>query len=393
MRCARICYIASVPVANTTAGPVQLYRLLQDWHPANLRIVELDAGPIAQQFRLPHVVHHAFKSPCQRGLRFTSRFLPFMYRCLTIANARASAHTIIRQVKTFSPSAILTLHDRFGWLPAARVARRLGVPLHLILHDDWCRNVPVSASLRRWFDTLFEQTYQEASGRFCVSPNMMEEYARRYGVPGTVLYPIQEPCLGSLFQAPLRTATSGLSVAFAGNIFSSGQWEMLRALAGVLASINGVLLLLGPTTIEQAKSNGLTGANVRIRGFLPDLKAALREEADVLYLPMSFESHDRVNVKMSFPSKLVEYTSTGLPVLIQAPEYSSAARWCRDHPGAAELVASQSVDELAAALRRIITPGVRRRLIECATEVGRACFSYHTGVRILHDAINESVKR
>jgi hypothetical protein len=76
-----------------------------------------------------------------------------------------------------------------------------------------------------------------------------------------------------------------------------------------LEPIGGKLLLFGRLTAEQARKNGLHKANISIRGFIEkteDLIAILREEADVLFIPMSFENDDRANMEINFPSKLTD---------------------------------------------------------------------------------------
>ena len=61
--------------------------------------------------------------------------------------------------------------------------------------------------------------------------------------------------------------------------------------------------------------------NVESRGFVPNTRliSVLRDEVDVLVLPMSFDPLERINMELSFPSKLTDYTATCLPILVWAP--------------------------------------------------------------------------
>jgi hypothetical protein len=83
----------------------------------------------------------------------------------------------------------------------------------------------------------------------------------------------------------------------------------------------------------------------------------LRREADVLVVPMSFHPDDRSNIEVAFPSKLADYTATGLPILIWGPPYSSAARWAVENDGVAALVQEASDDALLGTLRRLLDDG------------------------------------
>ena len=106
-----------------------------------------------------------------------------------------------------------------------------------------------------------------------------------------------------------------------------------------------------------------------MRGLLPsrELVETLREVADVLLLPMSFVAADQPNMTISFPSKLTDYTSAGLPLLIFGPEYCSAVRWARDNPGVAEIVSTDSSEAAQAALARLANDAnYRQRLAEAA---------------------------
>ena len=51
---------------------------------------------------------------------------------------------------------------------------------------------------------------------------------------------------------------------------------------------------------------------------------------------------------VSFPSKLADYTATGVPLLVMGAVYSSAVRWAREFDGAAAVVVE---DDGAEALR------------------------------------------
>src|SRR6202012_52241 len=99
-------------------------------------------------------------------------------------------------------------------------------------------------------------------------------------------------------------------------------WNALAEAANVLKTQNGRLLLFSPHTQEQVRARGLISENVKCRGFIKseELIKCLREEADALFIPMSFDAADRANMEISFPSKLTDSTVPGLPLLIFGPD-------------------------------------------------------------------------
>ncbi len=90
---------------------------------------------------------------------------------------------------------------------------------------------------------------------------------------------------------------------------------------------------------------------------------------------MSFAPSDRANMEMAFPSKLADYTATGVPLLIYGPSYCSAVAWARENPGVAEVVEAES--DLAAAIAKLAdNPEHRRALGKRALETGREYFTH-----------------
>jgi hypothetical protein len=126
-----------------------------------------------------------------------------------------------------------------------------------------------------------------------------------------------------------------------------------------------------------------------LRGFLDPraLRKALEEEADVLFLPMTFDPVDKQNMRLCFPSKLADYTAVGLPVLIYGPDYSSAVQWARENQGAAEVVVEAGVEPVRAALQRLSDPELRRSLGRRSTELGARYFGYEAGTRLFMSAL------
>src|SRR5687768_10395858 len=115
--------------------------------------------------------------------------------------------------------------------------------------------------------------------------------------------------------------------------------------------------------------------------------AGLREEADALFVPMSFDESDRANMEMAFPSKLADYTATGLPLLIYGPAYCSAVVWARDNQGVAEVVEDKA--DLSDAINRLANdPSHRVALGKRALATGREYFTHARAQQVFHQCIS-----
>jgi hypothetical protein len=307
-------------------------------------------------------------------------------------HAWLQARRAARLLGSFRPDFVITIHEQFGWLTAVQLSRRLGVPYHFFLHDDWFRNLPMAGVLRDRFESAFKEVYRDAASRLCISPYMEADYARRFGASGTVLYPSRShgaPCFPPDAVNGAATSSTGLRVAYGGNIFHQGYWEALGHLADALAPIGGQLLIFGPRPADVEK-HGLKRPHVTAFGFVSNMAQAMREQSDVLFLPMTFEEKERPNMQVSFPSKLAEYTAAGRPILIYGPEYCSAVRWARENPQAAEVVAEAGVEGLRGALARLQDSSHRHALAVEALEAGKRTFSFESAFSTFLSALRGS---
>src|SRR5260370_26858667 len=138
------------------------------------------------------------------------------------------------------------------------------------------------------------------------------------------------------------------------------------------------MILYGSTSRAEGAPLGLDLSNVEFPGLVSarELRERCQKEADFLYVPMSFGESVRVNMRLSFPSKLADYTEMGLPLLIYGPKYCSAVQWARKHPGVAEVVETEDERELLEAVKRLSNPETRRALAEEALRIGELYFSH-----------------
>jgi glycosyltransferase involved in cell wall biosynthesis len=218
---------------------------------------------------------------------------------------------------------------------------------------------------------------------------MVERYTKEHGVPATLLYPLQGPNATEGF-IPVATGKflrSSPTFAYAGTLTNRGYASALSELADVALQYNGRILIYGPVTRKQLQKFALDRANVALAGLLgsQELIKELRERADILFLPMSFDPADRTGMELCFPSKLADYTSVGLPILVYGPPYCSAVRWARENPGAAEVVQQQGPDALRSSVQKLVDDhGWRSQLAKGALAAGSKDFSYQNAMQTFY---------
>ena len=390
-RLPRLLVLGDVPVEETYHGSLLLYRLLQQYPADKLQIVETgNSSSPKQRLAGAHYHHVRLANPRWLNTRFHKWFcLWFCHR------AKSTKNVLPTGISCKSFDAVLTVAHGFGWLAAARIAEDAQKPLHVIVHDDWPRVAIISETFRGWLDKQFRRVYCQAASRMCVSPGMRSRFLELYGKDAEVLFPSRSPLASSFETPPSRLSQNAqpFTVAFAGTINSEGYVRALMALRKAIDEVSGRLLIFGPLDEVAARSYGLDSKNVVIGGLLSpaELLLRLREEADCLFVPMSFDGADRANMELAFPSKLADYTAAGVPLLIYGPDYCSAVRWARENKGVAEVVDTLEELQLISALRRLVNePALRVQMGERALSSGQKYFGAANAQRLLESALLNS---
>ena len=377
----RLLYVGDVPVEATYHGSALLHRLLSDYPSDRLTIIETAARSV-QKRRLRDINY--ISHPIGKARWLNTRFHPYLVAWFTQVGER-QAPKIVQSVNGAGFESVLTVAHGFGWLAAASIASKRKMPLHLIVHDDWPRVAGVAPQFRQWLDERFANVYRQAQSRLCVSPAMSCSYEERYGEPAQVIYPSRAADCPDFDAPPAHLANNDkpFTIAFAGTINSNGYIDALTALHKALKPVGGRLLVFAPNQF------GLNDPNTEMRGLVSssELITRLRDEADALFVPMSFDECDRVNMQMAFPSKLADYTATGLPLLIYGPVYCSAVVWARENPGIAEVVEAEP--DLPTAINRLANnPDTRITLGKRALAIGREYFTHARAQQLFHQCIS-----
>ena len=384
----RLLYIGDVPIEPAPGGSMLIFRLLQNYPTSHLKIIQSNIYPSSLEKRLSGVSYEVINLSSRRllsGIRFGSIY--WLYLILT---SQFYTSQVIKAIGRFKPEAILTVAHGLSWLRAAALAEQLNLPLHLIVHDDWSFNN--SPLIRKIIDRQFGFVYKKARSRLCISPYMVECYEKKYGVTGQVVYP-SRAIDTAVFDQPRKPdsfPSAPLTFAYAGSVHQRGYAENLCSLASVLETLGANLVIYSLITEEAIQKMGLNRPNVTVYTPIPSqhLIQTLRDKADVLFVPMSFETGDRPNMEISFPSKLTDYTATGLPLLIWGPPYCSAVRWAKENSGVAEVVDKEDIQALECAVKKLIhEPEYRFYLSIQALKKGDEYFSQTNAVHKFYQSL------
>jgi glycosyltransferase involved in cell wall biosynthesis len=199
---------------------------------------------------------------------------------------------------------------------------------------------------------------------------MAENLRQRYGVDAQVLLPLLD--VGAFIaQAGEKRARQDREarIVYTGAIYDA----QLDALQNLVSALNGVrpegpevkdicLYLYTSLSEPLLKRMQLAGPRVR-RAFVPVTEMPrVLAEADVLFLPFSFDEKMRHVIETSLPTKLAEYLASGVPILVHGPPNSTVARYCRENE-CAVVVDQLDTEALQAALGRLLSDGELRKTL------------------------------
>lgn len=371
-----------LPPAPTWSGQASvLYRLLDGVDPRAyclLSRVDFDAPEYRlSPRRLPARYHHLGNAvgPSPERADPGQRWAIRGRRVWSAARAVVRGAVAVRRERC---GAVVAAPDRIEDLPLAYLVSRLaGARFYPYLFDDYTtkwRHPSEQAFARRIEPFLLKH----AAGVIVPNEHLGEELRRRHGIAATV---VRNPCDVPAYASNQRGAMDDLghpaAIVFTGAVYHA-HYDAFRHLLeaiGMLGAGAASLHLHTPSEPALLAAEGLTGPIV----FHPHAAAAsvpaIQQRADVLFLPLAFDSPYPELVRTSAPAKMAEYLAARRPILAHAPADSFVSSYVRRHE-CGLVVDERDPAALAHALERLLSDGaLRERISNAAWE--RACADFH----------------
>lgn len=329
------------------AGCILLYRLLKDYPSDKLLVIGPSALAKAQTLKCRY---ETFSPVGERLTRTRFDRLPRTLRAWSLL-PYGSLQPLL---KDFKPSVVVTvMQSQAYFLQAYKYAKANRLPLVLILHDDPEIFDRVYSFSKRRKKSINTCVYRYASKRLCISPEMAIHLEKVYGTSGDVLYPnpsehiTPRPLIecATLKKAPL------LTIGYAGSL-AYGYGHRLTQIIPALTKVGAQLYIYADPINSWTKSNEVS---FRGKAEVPETTwEKMKQECDIVLLPYSFEDYEAHNLyRTHFPSKLPEYLSLQMPVIITGPDYATGVKWGINHPQAALTIATAKEEAFVKALQNV----------------------------------------
>jgi glycosyltransferase involved in cell wall biosynthesis len=272
---------------------------------------------------------------------------------------------IARIVRREKCGAILACSGDVHDLPAAYLASRLvGVPFHAYLFDDYVFQWPPSID-RSFARRVAPFLLRGAKSVIVPNESLRDELSRRYGVRAVIVRNSYEPLSTGAVNAHRPPASSHRRrIVYTGTVYHA-HFDAFRNLIAGIRSLPGEgegavhVDIYTSDPPERLEAQGIGGGTVTIHNqrTFEEIQA-IQMAADILFLPLAFETSIPELIRTSAPGKMGEYLASGRPVLVHAPRDSFVAWYFREHD-CGVVVDELSPDKMTDALRQLTENSAR----------------------------------
>ena len=251
----------------------------------------------------------------------------------------------------------------FGYyLVAAWIAaRRVGVPLLVYMHSLW-EETPPSAADRIFARLLEGRIFRDAAAVYVPTEAAAAHYRAKHGIAPRLLPHAVNLADGAPGEPPAAPRAPGAPRTI---LFTGGVYHMNRdALQAMVRTVEKMaiapgepeirLLVCAPNDPDSLARLGIAGARTEVRSVDTATAMRMQREADLLYLPLAFDTPWRDEIRTVFPTKAVEYFVSGKPILLHAPADCFTVEDTRRF-GWAYVVDTLDPASLDAAIRRLLS--------------------------------------
>jgi glycosyltransferase involved in cell wall biosynthesis len=355
---------------------VVIYRLLKDLDPEEYCLITQDYGQGRE---------HREKK--EGRLRAKYYYIPRRYAIpkgwrfsfVRWINIKLRAWQIAQIVRRENCAGVVACPGNFFDLPASFYASRMtGVRFYPYMLDYYSQQ-SVGYSSEASARELEALMMREATAVIVPNEFMGEELRQRYGVKEIVI--VRNPCDVEAYMSPLVNEPNGSSdefkIIYTGSIYNAhfGAFRNLLSAIERLKRGNIKLHLYTNQSREELEKEGLRGPIILHKAQSLSAMPNIQRQADLLFLPLAFDSPFPELVRTSAPGKTGEYLAAARPVLVHAPPDSFLAWYFRRHD--CGLVVDESDPaKLALALETLLDDSnVRQRLALNAWRRAQSDFS------------------
>lgn len=281
-----------------------------------------------------------------------------------IISLRDQANRIIDQE---DPDVILGTSDDGVFLIASYLSAKFsGKTLYIHLLDLYARNN--YSTIKKLLANYFEgKILRYASKVFVTNDKTSRYYKKLYGINPIVISHITSVPKS----VRVKSVSKSPVISYTGAVY----WAQRDAIANLVTSLKEIpeakFKIYSGTTEDELRRIGVWSSQVEI-AFTKDTEIQKEQsKADILFLPMGFNTPAKDIVRTAAPGKMPEYMVSGVPILVHAASDDYIAEYARKE-GWGLVVDKNDPHLLAKAVKKLINDNsLRKRLVKRAFQVAR----------------------
>ena len=229
---------------------------------------------------------------------------------------------------------ILVHPIRGTFLLTAYLAHKITkIPLYLYIFDLFEENKRIG--LQRVLAGLIERlAMRSASNIFVMSEGLQDHYLNKYNIKATLLpHPIDlKDNIVRQEKTDAKSEAKYKILLTAGMIYHAHFDAIINLIRATGGMPDLEFHIYTRNTEKYLKRYGINGSNVVYCGY-EDSKniSIIQKNADILFLPIAFNSPSPEIIKTASPGKLPEYLVSGTPILVHAPPYAYISWYARKY--------------------------------------------------------------
>ena len=235
-------------------------------------------------------------------------------------------------------------------------------PYHIFLFDLYKGNfLPFPGGL---LANIFERTILTNAEKIIVTnAGTKELYEKRYGATMSKKIVIihnsvfPESYIQTSEKKEIGSTNSPSTILFTGRIY----WPQIGALKNLIRAVNETndpdlqLKIYSPSPKNYLKEIGIVEyEKVKLGMATPAEIPEIQKNADILFLPLSWNTESQAIIDTATPGKLTDYLISGKPILIHAPASSYLVQYAKEK-NFALAVDDENIETLKTGIKRLLT--------------------------------------
>ena len=266
---------------------------------------------------------------------------------------------LVKFVESFGPDLIFAplYHNIYMNKIQQSIARIANVPIVSFVTDDIYSLRQFHFSPFYWIYRLcarrsIRKTLKNCKTLYTISQMQCDEYTKTLHHNCKVLYK------GALFGETPKNCPihSPIKIVFTGNL-SSGRWKTVSKLANAIKTVNNgkdlfilEIYSLTALTSKMRKAIEIPGCSV-FKGSVSGTEINdIQNNSDILLHCENFNLKDKLEVRLSFSTKIVDYFKRAKCILAIGPDDVASIKYLRDNDAA---IIADSEDKLVSILQNI----------------------------------------